>query len=86
MNELVPLVDGIAANPDDPYVQDVGVSPAELEQFAAEKHLQRLEQIVDAAREVLRPGDGGDDARPVWNATSTRNRRPSPRVRDRRLR
>jgi len=52
VNELVPLVDGIAANPDDPYVQDVGVSPAELEQFAAEKHLQRMEQIVDAAREV----------------------------------
>ncbi|MFW5963217.1 MAG: ribonucleoside-diphosphate reductase [Natronomonas sp.] len=52
VNELLPLVNGIAANPDDQYVDDVGPSPEELQQFATEKHLQRMEQIKDAAEDV----------------------------------
>jgi ribonucleoside-diphosphate reductase beta chain len=52
VNELLPLVNAIAANPDDQYVNDVGPSPEELQQFATEKHLQRMEQIKDAAEDV----------------------------------
>ena len=50
--ELMPLVTGIAANEDDPYLDDVGVSTEELYEFAAEKHVQRMQQITDAAQEV----------------------------------
>jgi ribonucleoside-diphosphate reductase beta chain len=52
VNELLPLVDGIAANPDEEYREDIGPSPEELQQFATEKHLQRMEQIKDAAEDV----------------------------------
>ncbi len=52
VNELLPLVNGIAANPEDQYVEDVGISPEELQRFAAEKHVQRMEQIKDAAQDV----------------------------------
>ena len=52
VNELLPLVNAIAANPDDRYIEDVGPSPADLQSFATEKHLQRMEQITDAAEDV----------------------------------
>jgi ribonucleoside-diphosphate reductase beta chain len=52
VNELLPLVNGIAANPDEEYREDIGPSPEELQQFATEKHLQRMEQIKDAAEDV----------------------------------
>ncbi len=52
VNELLPLVNGIAANPDEQAAEDIGISPAELQQFAAEKHVQRMEQIKDAAQNV----------------------------------
>lgn len=52
VNELLPLVDGIAANPEDQYIEDVGIPPDEMRQFAADKHIQRMEQIKDAAQEV----------------------------------
>jgi ribonucleoside-diphosphate reductase beta chain len=52
VNELLPLVNAIAANPDDQFTEDVGPQPAELQAFASEKHLDRMEQIKDAAEEV----------------------------------
>ena len=52
VNELLPLVNGIAANPDDQYVEDVGPQPEELQSFATKKHVQRMEQITDAAADV----------------------------------
>ena len=52
VNELLPLVNAIAANPDDQYIEDVGPSPADLQSVATEKHLQRMEQITDAAEDV----------------------------------
>jgi len=42
VNQLLPLVNGIATNPDDQYVEDVGPSPAELQTLATEKHVQRM--------------------------------------------
>lgn len=50
VNELLPLVNGIAADED--YQTDIGVQPAELEAYAAEKHIDRMNQIKDAAREI----------------------------------
>ena len=52
VNELLSLVNAIAANPDDQYIEDVGPSPADLQSVATEKHLQRMEQITDAAEDV----------------------------------
>ena len=52
VNELLPLVNGIAANPEDQYVEDVGPQPEELQSFATKKHVQRMEQITDAAADV----------------------------------
>jgi ribonucleoside-diphosphate reductase beta chain len=52
VNELLPLVNDIAANPDDQYVEDVGPEPATLQQFATEKHVDRMEQIKDAAEDI----------------------------------
>jgi ribonucleoside-diphosphate reductase beta chain len=52
VNELLPLVNGIAANPEDDYVQDLGPTPEELQAFATEKHVERMEQITDAAEDV----------------------------------
>jgi ribonucleoside-diphosphate reductase beta chain len=52
VNELLPLVNGIAANPDDQYIEDVGPQPEELQSFATKKHVQRMEQITDAAADV----------------------------------
>jgi ribonucleoside-diphosphate reductase beta chain len=52
VNELLPFVNKIAANPDDQYIENVGPQPAELQQFATEKHVERMEQITDAAEEV----------------------------------
>jgi len=52
VNGLLPLVDDIAANPDDQYVEDVGPKPTELQSFATEKHIQRMEQIKDAAEDI----------------------------------
>lgn len=52
VNELLPLVNGITADPSDQYVEDVGVSPDELRRFASEKHIQRMQQIKDAAEDV----------------------------------
>jgi ribonucleoside-diphosphate reductase beta chain len=52
VNELLPFVNGIAANPEDQYVEDVGPTPEELQRFATEKHVQRMEQIKDAAEDI----------------------------------
>jgi ribonucleoside-diphosphate reductase beta chain len=52
VNELLPFVDKIAANPEDQYVENVGPQPAELQQFATEKHIERMEQIKNAAEDV----------------------------------
>jgi len=52
VNELIPLVNGIAANPEDDYVQDLGPTPETLQAFATEKHVQRMEQITDAAEDI----------------------------------
>ena len=52
VNELLPLVNGIAANPEDQYIEDVGPQPEELQSFATKKHVQRMEQITDAAADV----------------------------------
>ena len=52
VNELLPLVNGIAANPDDQYIEDVGPQPEELQSFATKKHVQRMEQITDSAADV----------------------------------
>ena len=52
VNELLPLVNGIAANPDDQYIEDVGPQPEDLQSFATKKHVQRMEQITDAAADV----------------------------------
>ena len=52
VNELLPLVNRIAANPEDQYIEDVGPDPSELQSFAADKHLERMEQITDAAEDV----------------------------------
>jgi ribonucleoside-diphosphate reductase beta chain len=52
VNELLPLVNGIAANPDDQYVEDVGPQPPELQAFATSKHVERMEQIKDAAEDI----------------------------------
>ncbi len=66
VRELMPLVSGIVADENDPYLDDVGVSDAELYEFSAEKHTQRMKQITDAAAEVpdleeLTRLDGVDD-------------------------
>ncbi len=50
VNELLPMVNGIAADED--YQTDIGVQPAELEAYAAEKHIDRMNQIKDAARDI----------------------------------
>lgn len=50
VNELLPLVNGIAADED--YQTDIGVQPAELEAYAAEKHIDRMNQIKDAAQDI----------------------------------
>jgi ribonucleoside-diphosphate reductase beta chain len=52
VTELMPLVNGITANEDDPYEEDVGVSPDELRRFASEKHVERMGQIRDAAEDI----------------------------------
>jgi len=52
VSALMPLVNGIAANEDDPYQEDVGVSPEELRRFASEKHVERMRQIRDATEEI----------------------------------
>jgi ribonucleoside-diphosphate reductase beta chain len=52
VNELLPFVTAVAANPEDQYVENAGPTPEELQQFAAEKHVERMEQIKDAARDV----------------------------------
>ncbi|MEF8806832.1 ribonucleoside-diphosphate reductase [Natronomonas sp.] len=52
VNEILPFVDKIAANPEDQYVENVGPQPAELQQFATEKHIERMEQIKNAAEDV----------------------------------
>jgi ribonucleoside-diphosphate reductase beta chain len=52
VNEILPYVDEIAANPDDQYTENVGPRPEELQAFATEKHIERMEQIKDAAEDV----------------------------------
>jgi ribonucleoside-diphosphate reductase beta chain len=52
VNDILPFVNKIAANPEDQYVENVGPQPAELQQFATEKHVERMEQIKDAAEDV----------------------------------
>jgi len=52
VTELMPLVNGIAANEDGPYQEDVGVTPAELRRFASEKHVERMNQIRDATADI----------------------------------
>ncbi len=52
VNELLPMVNGITANPEDQYIEDLGPRPAELRTFATEKHVERMEQIKDAATDV----------------------------------
>ena len=52
VNELLPLVNAIAANPDDQYIEDVGPEPTDLQSFAADKHVERMTQIKDAAEDV----------------------------------
>ncbi|MDZ7687167.1 MAG: ribonucleoside-diphosphate reductase [Halobacteriales archaeon] len=48
--ELVPLVQGIVN--DEEYQEDRGVPSEELEMYAAEKHIERMEQVKDAAKEM----------------------------------
>jgi ribonucleoside-diphosphate reductase beta chain len=45
--ELMPLVNGIAANAEEIEV-DRGIPPGELQQFASTKHVDRMKQIRDA--------------------------------------
>jgi ribonucleoside-diphosphate reductase beta chain len=52
VNELLPFVTAIAANPEDQYAENVGPTPAELQRFASEKHVERMEQIKDATQEI----------------------------------
>ncbi len=52
VNDLLPLVNGITANPDDQYLDDVGPEPSDLRQFATDKHIERMEQIKDAASDI----------------------------------
>ncbi|QLD89225.1 ribonucleotide-diphosphate reductase subunit beta [Natronomonas salina] len=52
VNEILPYVNKIAANPEDEYVEDVGPSPTELQAFATDKHVERMEQIKDAAEDI----------------------------------
>lgn len=52
VNELLPFVNRIAANPDDQYVEDIGPQPTELQAFATDKHVERMEQIKDAAEDI----------------------------------
>jgi len=50
VDELIPLVQGITE--DDRYQSDEGLPPGELEQYAAEKHIERMQQITDAAADI----------------------------------
>jgi ribonucleoside-diphosphate reductase beta chain len=52
VNELLPFVNGIAANPDDDYLNDVGVPVGELQRFASEKHIERMEQITEISADI----------------------------------
>jgi ribonucleoside-diphosphate reductase beta chain len=51
VTKLMPLVDEIAANENEQFT-DMGVTPAELQQFATEKHVERMRQIRDADAEI----------------------------------
>ena len=51
VSELMPLVNEIAASPEE-ISGDRGVQPEELQRFASEKHLDRMEQIQDASAEL----------------------------------
>jgi ribonucleoside-diphosphate reductase beta chain len=48
--ELVPLVQDVVN--DEEYQDDRGVPPEELEMYATEKHVERMEQVKDAARDL----------------------------------
>ena len=50
VDELIPLVQGITE--DERYQSDEGLPPGELEQYAAEKHIERMQQITDAAADI----------------------------------
>jgi ribonucleoside-diphosphate reductase beta chain len=51
VSELMPLVNEIAASPEE-ISGDRGVQPEELQRFASEKHLDRMEQIQDVSAEL----------------------------------
>jgi ribonucleoside-diphosphate reductase beta chain len=51
VTELMPLVNEIAANEDEQFT-DRGITPAELQEFATEKHVERMRQIRDADAEI----------------------------------
>jgi ribonucleoside-diphosphate reductase beta chain len=51
VTELMPFVNGIAADPDEIYV-DRGIGPDELREFATSKHVDRMKQIRDADEEI----------------------------------
>jgi len=50
VDELIPFVHGITM--DERYDTDQGIQPEELEQYAAEKHIERMQQITDAATDI----------------------------------
>jgi ribonucleoside-diphosphate reductase beta chain len=52
VNELMPLVNGITADEEEQYLDDVGPSPMELREFATNKHVDRMRQITEASEEI----------------------------------
>jgi len=57
VNELIPLVHGITNDerfqPDeDEADENIGLEEGELEEYATQKHLERMEQITDAAQDI----------------------------------
>lgn len=52
VNSLLPLVDAIAADPNDQAVNDAGVGVDELREFASQKHEERMHQITAATATI----------------------------------
>jgi len=50
VDELIPFVHGITSHGE--YQTNVGITPEELEEYGAGKHIERMQQITDAATDI----------------------------------